>query len=67
MEGFTMNKHAEELKRKYMQNPPEGMTAEDIQYMNEDDLLDMEYFLNENIFEDDDDGFFIGDDGFFIF
>ena len=62
-----MNKHAEELKRKYMQNPPEGMTAEDIQYMNEDDLLDMEYFLNENIFEDDDDGFFIGDDGFFIF
>ena len=67
MEGFTMNKHAEELKRKYMQNPPGGMTAEDIQYMNEDDLLDMEYFLNENIFEDDDDGFFIGDDGFFIF
>ena len=67
MEGFTMNKHAEELKRKYMQNPPEGMTAEDIQYMNEDDLLDMEYFLNENIFEDDDDGFFIGDNGFFIF
>lgn len=62
-----MNKHAEELKRKYMQNPPEGMTSEEIQYMNEDDLLDMEYFLNENIFEDEDDGFFIGDDGFFIF
>ena len=62
-----MNKHAEELKRKYMQNPPEGMTSKDIQYMSEDDLLDMEYFLNENIFEDDDDGFFISDDGFFIF
>lgn len=62
-----MNKHAEELKRKYMKNPPEGMTSEDIKYMNEDDLLDMEYFLNEDLFEDEDDGFFIGDNGFFIF
>ena len=28
-----------------MDNPPEGMTSEDIRRMSEDDLLDMDYFL----------------------
>lgn len=52
----------ERLRNKYIQNPPEGMTSEDIKKMSDDDLLDMDYFLNE---EDDDDGF--GKDGFYIF
>ena len=52
----------ERLRNKYIQNPPEGMTYEDIKKMSDDDLLDMDYFLNE---EDDDDGF--GKDGFYIF
>lgn len=52
----------ERLRNKYIQNPPEGMTSEDIKNMSDDDLLDMDYFLNE---EDDDDGF--GEDGFYIF
>ncbi len=37
----------EELRKKYMENPPEGYTAEDIKMMTDDDILDMDYFLNE--------------------
>ena len=43
-------------------NPPEGMTSEDIRHMSEDDLLDMDCFLNEDVFGDD-----FGDEGFYIF
>ena len=56
-----MDKHTEELRTKYMKDPPEGMTAEDIRNMSDDDLLDMDYFLNE----DDEDVF--GVEGFYIF
>ena len=56
-----MDKHAEELRAKYMKDPPEGMTAEDIRGMSDDDLLDMDYFFNE----DDEDVF--GTEGFYIF
>ena len=41
------------LRAKYIKDPPEGMGAEDIKNMSDDDLLDMDYFLNE----DDDDVF----------
>ena len=51
--GQYMDKHTEELRAKYIKDPPEGMTAEDIKNMSDDDLLDMDYFLNE----DDDDVF----------
>ena len=37
-----MDKQTEELRAKYMKNPPEGMTAEDIREMSDDDLLDMD-------------------------
>lgn len=50
------------LRRKYIQNPPEGMTADDIRNMSVDDLLDLDFFLNEEVdslFDDaDEDGFF---------
>ena len=42
-----MKLDTEKLRKKYMDNPPEGMTSEDIRRMSEDDLLDMDYFLNE--------------------
>ena len=44
----------EELRIKYAKNPPEGMSPEDIRLMSNDELLDMDYFLNENddIFDD---------------
>lgn len=58
-----MSKETDELRAKYINNPPEGMTAKDIKSMSDDDLLDMDYFLNEDEF--DDDGF--GEEGFYIF
>ena len=56
-----MKQNIEELRKKYMDNPPEGMTSRDIRNMSDDDLLDMDYFLNEKL----DDEF--GEEGFFIF
>lgn len=52
----------EKLRQKYMQNPPEGMTTSQVKNMSDDDLLDMDYFLNEE-FDDDD----IVEEGFYIF
>ena len=58
-----MKKKIKELREKYILNPPEGMTSEDIRHMSEDDLLDMDYFLNEdNLFDDE-----AGVEGFYIF
>jgi hypothetical protein len=56
-----MKQKIEELRKKYMDNPPEGMTSRDIRNMSDDDLLDMDYFLNEEL----DDEF--GEEGFYIF
>ena len=36
---------SEELRNKYIQNPPEGMTAKLVKSMSDADLLDMHYFL----------------------
>ena len=58
-----MNPDTEKLRKKYINTPPEGMTSEDIRRMSEDDLLDMDYFLNEDDpFNDD-----LGEEGFYIF
>ena len=58
---MTEEELAEELRKKYMLNRPEGMTCEDIRHMSVGDLLDMDYFLND---EDTDD---VGEEGFYIF
>ena len=55
-------KEDQRATRKYISNPPEGMTSEDIRHMSEDDLLDMDCFLNEDVFGDD-----FGEEGFYIF
>lgn len=36
------------LRNKYILNPPEGFSADDIRNMPLDDLLDLDYFLNED-------------------
>jgi len=55
---------AKELRERYIQEPPEGMTSDEVRHMSDDDLLDMDYFLQE--FDDfEDDGF--GEEGFYIF
>jgi hypothetical protein len=57
-----MKTKIEELRSKYMNNPPEGMTVRDIRNMSDDDLLDMDYFLNDDELDDD-----FGEEGFYIF
>ena len=42
-----MKPDIEELRRKYMDNPPEGMTSMDIRRMSEEELPDIDYFLNK--------------------
>ena len=57
-----MKPNIEELRKKYMDHPPEGFTSEDIRNMSEDELLDMDYFLNEDdLFSDE-----AGVEGFYI-
>lgn len=48
-----MDPNTEKLRKKYMDNPPEGMTSGDIRRMSEDGLLDMDYFLNDDDLLDD--------------
>lgn len=58
-----MKTNIEKLRKKYMDNPPEGMTSKDIRLMSEEALLDMDYFLNEDdLFADE-----AGVEGFYIF
>lgn len=56
-------KFIEELRQKYIKNPPEGMTARLVRNMTDSDLLDMYYFLTE---DDDLDGDEF-EEGFYIF
>ena len=63
MEVNHMNSNTEKLRKKYMDNPPEGLSSEDIRNMSDDDLLDMDFFLNEDDLFDDD----AGVEGFYIF
>ena len=57
-----MKPNIEELHKKYMDKPPEGMTSKDIRLMSEEELLDMDYFLNDDELDDD-----FGEEGFYIF
>ena len=57
-----MNPSTEKLRRKYIDNPPEGMTSKDIRSMSGEDLLDMDYFLNDDELDDD-----FGEEGLYIF
>ena len=38
-----MKPDIEKLRKKYMDNPPEGMSSRDIRRMSEEELLDMDY------------------------
>lgn len=57
-----MNISIEELRQKYINNPPEGLTSTDIRSMSDEALLDMDYFLNDDELDDD-----FGEEGFYIF
>ena len=56
------SKTLEELRQKYMKNPPEGMTTDLVRDMTDADLLDMHYFMTEDddLYGDEpEDGFYI--------
>lgn len=56
------SKFLEKLRQKYIQNPPEGMTAKLVRNMSDSDLLDMHEFITEDDDLDDDEfeeGFYI--------
>ena len=38
---------AQKLREKYMKRPPEGYTSDEISQMRDNDILDMDYFMNE--------------------
>lgn len=61
-EAMYMKPDTEKLRKKYMDNPPEGMTSADIRSMSGEALLDMDYFLNDDELDDD-----FGEEGFYIF
>ena len=50
-----------ELRLKYIQNPPKGITATLVKNMTDNDLLDMHYFLTEDDLDDE------PEEGFYIF
>ena len=62
-EAFMEPTFIQELREKYIQNPPEGMTPSLVKNMSDNDLLDMHYFLTEDEDFDDDDF----EEGFYIF
>jgi len=53
----------EELRQKYIKNPPERMTPKLVKNMSDSDLLDMHYFLTEDDDLDGDDF----EEGFYVF
>lgn len=55
-------KQLAQLRQHYIDNPPEGMTAELVRGMTDSDLLDMHYFMIE---DEDFDGEF--EEGFYVF
>jgi len=56
-------KYLEELRKKYIKDPPEGMTPTLVRNMTDSALLDMHYFLIEDDDLDDDEF----EEGFYIF
>ena len=51
----------DELRKKYMDNPPEGYSKDYIKNLPDEELLDMDYFLNEDI----EDIFNVAEDNYF--
>jgi hypothetical protein len=57
---MTEKELAEKLRKKYIESPPEGLSKQDIRLMSDGDLLDMDYFLNDEDLDD------FGEEGFYI-
>ncbi len=47
-EDGVMKVNLEEIRKNYMDNPPKGMTADDIRKMCDEDLLELYSFFNDD-------------------
>ncbi|MBQ7246076.1 MAG: hypothetical protein IJS33_04065 [Firmicutes bacterium] len=49
VDGVKMSEKefANHIRDKYIKNPPEGYSSKEIASMDDEDILDMDYFLNE--------------------
>ena len=45
--SYTEKEYADHIRKKYVENPPAGYSADEIENMSDEDLLDMDYFLIE--------------------
>ena len=43
-----MKVNLEEIRKNYMDNPPKGMTADDIRKMSDEDLLELYSYFNDD-------------------
>ena len=51
-----MKPDIQQLRKHYLLNPPDGISPDEIRSMSDEELLDMDYFLNEdNLFDDEND------------
>lgn len=51
LEVLPLSKDPILLRLQYIKNPPEGLSPDDIRNMSIDELLDLDYFLNEDVFD----------------
>lgn len=45
--AMTEAEYAQKARDKYIKDPPEGYSSKEISRMSDEDILDMDYFLNE--------------------
>lgn len=51
-----MKPDIQQLRKHYLLNPPDGISPDEIRSMSDEELLDMDYFFNEdNLFDDEND------------
>lgn len=60
---ITEKELAAKLRAEFLENPPMGHSRRDIELMSDDEILDTDYFLHEEEYDDDE----FGEDGFYIF
>lgn len=45
--SYSEKEYAELIREKYVKHPPVGYSSREIKNMSDNDILDMDYFLNE--------------------
>ncbi len=51
--SITKEELVKKLRKQYTDNPPEGINSKLVEDMSDEGLLDMDYFLHEDVFPSD--------------